>query len=274
MDPPLLPTSTLNCSSPAASWSSGCSAASTLGDNDRNVDAESATLVSAILARDTERVRLLLDAGVVLIKPDTWVLYEACLCGLEMLHLLLFDSDIDFNCPVPQENGEIILHFVLRTPRERFRDDKEDIVKLLLRTGANPFLPDRLGDTAIHFLAGDTRTAGSSTEGYRLLRLLLEDCPELRERCSEYINSKNNFNDTPLVIAVLYHNIECVQLLLDHGADPFEPGEFGMNALDFAAQREYSSIVRLLLDHITKHEGEERESAENKTLEMDHGSPC
>ncbi|KAF3760080.1 hypothetical protein M406DRAFT_335284 [Cryphonectria parasitica EP155] len=127
------------------------------------------------------------------------------------------------------------------TPRERFRDDKEDIVELLLCTGTDPLRRDRLGDTALHFLAGDTRPAGPSPEGYRLLRLLLEGCPEVRAPCLEHINSKNDFANTPLVVvvAVLYNHVECVQLLLEHGADPYEPGEFGITALEFAVERDY-----------------------------------
>lgn len=266
MDPPVSPTSTLGPGSPATSWSSGFSSAPTLAaDGGRVKIAESAALASNILARDTQRVRLLLDLGITLIKAHTWVLYDACLCGLEMLHLLLFGSDIDFNIPLAQGGGDTILHFVLRTPQERFRDSKEDIVRLLLRTGTNPFRCDQLGDTAFHLLAGNTTPVGSSTEGSRLLRLLLEDCPELQEPCLSSINNKNDFGDTPLIIAVLYNNIECAQLLLEHGADPFKLGEYGMTALDYAEEREYEEITGLLLGHMTDREQEERDAARNDT---------
>lgn len=230
--------------------------------------AESAALASNILARDAQRVRLLLDLGITLIRPHTWVLYDACLCGLEMLHLLLFGSNIDFNIPLTQGGGDTILHFVLRTPQERFRDSKEDIVKLLLRTGTNPFRCDQLGDTAFHLLAGDTRPAGSSTEGGRLLKLLLEDCPELQEPCLSSIDNKNDFGDTPLIIAVLYNNIECAQLLLKHGADPYKLGEYGMTALDYAVEREYTEIAGLLLGHMTGRGQEEQDGSETPAGEQ------
>ncbi|KAJ0123538.1 hypothetical protein J7T55_012003 [Diaporthe amygdali] len=175
------------------------------------------------------------------------------------------DCDIDFNVPLAQGGGDTVLHFVLRTPRERFQDSKEDIVKLLLRTGTNPLRCDRMGDTALHLLAGDTRPAGSLTEGSRLLRLLLEGCPELREPCSGSIDKKNDFGDTPLFVAILHNNIECARLLLKHGADPHELGEYGMTALDFAVERAYTEIAVLLLSHMTNREQEEREAAGNET---------
>ncbi|KAI7785361.1 hypothetical protein LA080_007195 [Diaporthe eres] len=228
MSAPVSPVSTLSPGSPAASWSSDCSSASTLVDNERDRDAESAALASAILVRDTERIQLLLDLGIAL------------------------------------DGGDTIFHFILSTPRERFQDDKDDVVKLLLRTGACSFRRDRLGDTPLHLLAGDKSPYGSSTDGGRLLESLLNDLPEVRELCSSYINSKNNYGDTPLVVAVLYNNIECVQLLLDHGADPYEPGEYGMTALDFAVQREYAEITELLLTHMAGREAVHREAAENR----------
>ncbi|KAH8747610.1 ankyrin repeat-containing domain protein, partial [Diaporthe sp. PMI_573] len=161
--------------------------------------------------------------------------------------------------------GDTILRFVLRTPQERFRDSKKDIVKLLLGTGTSPFRCDQLGDTPFHLLAGDTRPAGSSTEGGRLLKLLLGDCPELQEPCSGSINNKNEFGDTPLIMAVLYNNIECAQLLLKHGADPYKQGEFDMTASDYAVEREYTEIAGLLLGHITAREQEEQEAARSET---------
>lgn len=178
-----------------------------------------------------------------------------------MLHLLLFCSNIDFDVPLTQGGGDTILHFVLCTPQERFGDSQEDIVKLLLRTGMNPFRCDQLGDTVFHLLAGDTRPAGFSIEGGRLLKLLLQGCPELQEPCLGSINNKNDFGNTPLIIAVLYNNLECAQLLLKHGADPYKLGEYGMTSLDYAVEREYTEIAELLIGHMTGREQEEQDAA-------------
>lgn len=245
------PLSTLSTGSPTTSWSSSYTSARTSTDDSRAQIAESAALAATILARDIQRVELLLNLGVKLLRPHTWVLYDACLCGLEMLHPLLFNSDVDFNTPLSQGGGDTVLHFILRTPQERFQDAKEDIIKLLLRTGTNPFRHDQLGDTAFHILAGDARPAGSSTEGAKLLSLLLEGCPELREPCLDYINKTNDFGDTPLIIAVQYGNLDCAKLLLKHGADPYKLGEYGMTALDFAVEREYAELAGLLLGYMT-----------------------
>lgn len=267
MNSPISPVSTLSPGSPAASWSSDCSSALTLVNNERDRDAESAALASAILVQDIDRVRLLLDLGITLINPHTWVLYDTCLCNLELLHLLASNTNINFNVPLPQDGGNTIFHFILSTPRERFQDNKDDVIKLLLRTSSYSFQRDRLGDTPLHLLAGDNNPYGSSTDGGRLLGFLLNDFPEVRDLCSGYINSKNNYGDTPLVVAVLYNNIECVQLLLDHGADPHEPGEYGMTALDFAVQREYAEITELLLAHMAGREAEYSAAGDKQMLE-------
>lgn len=191
-------------------------------------------------------------------KPHAWVLYDVCLHGLEILRLLLSNTNIDFNISLPQESNNTILHFILHIPRERLQDNKEDVVKLLLRTGTSLLQRDRLGDTPLHLLAGD-----NTPDGGRLLKILFNDFSKLRELCSTYINSKNNYGNTPLVVAVLYNNIKCVQLLLDYRADPYSPGKYGMTALDFTGQMEYAEITALLLAHMAKREQEQQEAANN-----------
>jgi ankyrin repeat protein len=192
------------------------------------------------------------------VKPHAWVLYDVCLHGLEILRLLLSNTNIDFNISLPQESNNTILHFILHIPRERLQDNKEDVVKLLLRTGTSLLQRDRLGDTPLHLLAGD-----NTPDGGRLLKILFNDFSKLRELCSTYINSKNNYGNTPLVVAVLYNNIKCVQLLLDYRADPYSPGKYGMTALDFTGQMEYAEITALLLAHMAKREQEQQEAANN-----------
>lgn len=179
-----------------------------------------------------------------------------------MLHLLLRNGDIDFNILLLQDRGDTLLHFVLCTPREQFHDNKEDVVKLLLRTGVSPLQRDRLGDTALHLLAGDNRPAESSIDGGRLLLFLLDGLPELLKPILASINSKNNYSDIALVVATLYNNIKYIRLLLRHGANPYEPGENAMTALDFTMQRGYGDITELLLNHIVEGKREQQEAIE------------
>ncbi|KAK2051385.1 hypothetical protein LY76DRAFT_651337 [Colletotrichum caudatum] len=47
---------------------------------------------------------------------------------------------------------------------------------------------------------------------------------------------------TPLGVAILYNNLKCAELLLQHGADPNIPGEWGKTPLFFAGR---NSIERL-----------------------------
>ena len=119
------------------SWSSGYSSCSTLVDE--GVNSAEDLLVMSILEGDLARVNCFIDAGTWITEGYTWVLYYACLNGLDMLQALLASPYIDFNFQMPELDGDAILHLILRTPPHQFRDRKPDIVRVLIQNGVNRF---------------------------------------------------------------------------------------------------------------------------------------
>jgi ankyrin repeat protein len=59
----------------------------------------------------------------------------------------------------------------------------------------------------------------------------------------------NKPSSTALHAAAIVGNIEAVQTLLDHGADPSVMDQDNMTALDYAVRFEHSSLVALLASH-------------------------
>ena len=59
----------------------------------------------------------------------------------------------------------------------------------------------------------------------------------------------NKPSSTALHAAAIVGNIEAVQTLLDHGADPTMKDQDNMTALDYAVRFEHSSLVALLASH-------------------------
>jgi len=59
----------------------------------------------------------------------------------------------------------------------------------------------------------------------------------------------NKPSSTALHAAAIVGNIEAVQTLLDHGADPTIKDQDNMTALDYAVRFEHSSLVALLASH-------------------------
>lgn len=76
-----------------------------------------------------------------------------------------------------------------------------------------------------------------------------------RAACVLHINSRNwpilgnEFGNTPLTLAVLKNNTECVRLLLENGADPVCPGELDQTPLQLAVIRGHWEIVYMLLNY-------------------------
>jgi hypothetical protein len=196
---------------------------------------ESTSLVTAILAADTDRVRALVGIGVALSESHHWVLYQACLQGMDMLQAIVASRGVTLNEVVPDAHGDCLLHYILRTPSSRFSMDKTSIVKVLLDHGADPFSRDRHGDTSLHILAG------MNSEDHALLLLFLGSGGHSQ------LNRRNRYNDTPLIVAVLYDHHRAARALLEHGADPHARGERGMSAMEFALQSGNSEMVDLLL---------------------------
>lgn len=195
---------------------------------------ESTSLAMGILAGDTDRVRMLVAIGVTLSKSHHWVLYQACIQGVDMLQAVVAGRGVTLNAVVPDAHGDCLLHYILRTPSTKFSSDKTSIVKVLLEHGAEPFAHDRHGDTPLHILAG------MNSEDHALLLLFLQFSSHT------HINNCNRYGDTALIVAVLYDHYHAAKALLEHGADPNARGEGGKSAMDFALQYGDSGMVGLL----------------------------
>ncbi|KAH8752798.1 ankyrin repeat-containing domain protein, partial [Diaporthe sp. PMI_573] len=169
----------------------------------------------------------------------------ACLQGGDILQACLASSDVDLNSPLPDESGDNIFHRILLIPADQFEDGKGEVIKSLLRNGADPLTRNGLGDNILHILAGSTEK-----ESHDLLSFLLgediNDLSDVRSACSEAIDQQNDFGDTPLIVAVLYNQWPAVQLLLRRGVDMQVRGEFDMTALEFAISRGYHDIIDVL----------------------------
>ncbi|KAH8747079.1 hypothetical protein F5883DRAFT_387722, partial [Diaporthe sp. PMI_573] len=149
---------------------------------------------------------------------ESGAIYLACLQGGDILQAHIASSDVDVNRPLPGEFGDTMFHKILRIPADQFQYSKCEVIKLLLRNGADPLARDRLGDNLLHILAGSPEP-----ESHELLSFILDedanDFSEISSGCKECINQQNDFGDTPLIVAVLYNQRFCVELLLRSGAD-------------------------------------------------------
>lgn len=119
--------------SPAGSWSN-----SSPRLLDFDADRATGLLTTSILNGDLEQIQSLIEAGASVTEHHTWVLYYTCLEGLDIVQALLASPRIDFNIPVPELEGDAILHLILRTSPSHFRGCKKDIVKILIQNGVNP----------------------------------------------------------------------------------------------------------------------------------------
>ncbi|KAK1990621.1 hypothetical protein LX36DRAFT_754050 [Colletotrichum falcatum] len=145
---------------------------------------------------------------------------------------------------------------------------KSATLRHVLRKNTNLFLRDSIGDSILHTLAGDfgPLDLSSETEGFEILTQFFDIGtsgfgPLVKSCCLSMINSQNDghhiteegvaepFMHTPLGVAILYNNLKCAELLLQHGADPNIPGEWGRTPLFFADRNSSEEAVRLLVDY-------------------------
>ena len=92
-----------------------------------------------------------------------------------------------------------------------------DLVHQLIAKDADVNKP---GWTPLHYAASGAKPL--------IMRILLEH--------SAYIDAESPNGSTPLMMAAMYGNAECVKILLDAGADPSLKNQLGLTASDFARQ--------------------------------------
>jgi hypothetical protein len=82
---------------------------------------------------------------------------------------------------LPDRSGDNLFHSILRIPADEFQDGKGEVIKSLLRSGADPVARNRLGDNILHILAGSTER-----ESHDLLSFLLDVCHGRRPAGTPY----------------------------------------------------------------------------------------
>ncbi|KAH7000871.1 ankyrin repeat-containing domain protein [Ilyonectria destructans] len=232
-------------------------------------------LVHGVLAGDVARVRRLSMLGFSIPAADSWVVYQACLQGVKMMHALSENPRSKLNRVMPWQMGDRTLHFVLRTPSDRFLGTKINVIAFLIQNGAHPLERDRQGNTALHILA-EVPTQ-SDTDGFGIIKALLEKyvnefiSDSTRDACISSIDSRNipleaGEGNTALMNAVIHGHVDCVRVLLEHGANPHSIGPLYQPPLYHAVKRDFPAVAGLLLQYgaVTTTEIEE----EIRSLEM------
>lgn len=202
-------------------------------------DNDSVVLAMGILRGNVSNVEALVHLGATISERHRWTLYQACLVGSDMMKALLVSPEICSNICDPDESGDAILHFVLRTPCTRFSTSKMQVVQLLLEHGADLFQPDRLGETSLHILA-----AMSGEEEVQIFRTIL-----FSSRPVPCLDHQNHYGDTALIVASICGHLEAARLLLSVGADPNIMGEDGMVAAQYAYQQGNLGMLDLLQEY-------------------------
>lgn len=62
-----------------------------------------------------------------------------------------------------------------------------------------------------------------------------------------YINIRDDFLDTPLIIASRWGSVSIVEFLIDNGAEVKATNRLGRTALDYALRGQHIEVIRLLL---------------------------
>ena len=112
-----------------------------------------------------------------------------------ILKLFLDESDSEIDLNIKNSNGWTAIKLAARRSLEK-------CVEVLLSHGADPNIADNEKFTALH----------NAVVNVDILKLLLSKCSD--------VNARNNKGETPLYSAVEKGNVESVNSLLEHNADP------------------------------------------------------
>ena len=108
-----------------------------------------------------------------------------------------------------------------------------DIVKWLIKKGANVNAKNRKEHTALHLAVHNAHK--------EVIRYLIQQGAD--------INATEHEGDTPLAWAAYKRQIEVVKQLIELGANIHSQNNFGNTPLHWAAEKGYTDIVKLLIDY-------------------------
>ena len=121
-----------------------------------------------------------------------------------------------------------------------------DCVRELLSNGADPHLRNSAWKTPLHLAAA---IPWNNPSGSQTVSVLLD----FGARC----DVRDRYGNTPLHLAVEAGNLESIEILLAHGADPFQPNSMGEAPLDRALLRRHPAIGERMLELVGRIEGVE-----------------
>ena len=113
-----------------------------------------------------------------------------------------------------------------------------DLVKQLIDKDADV---NKSGWAPLHYAASGAKSL--------VISMLLEH--------SAYIDAESPNGSTPLMMAALYGNADCVKILLEAGADPTLKNQQGLNAADFANRASRTDSL-LLIDAAVSQRGKDK----------------
>lgn len=163
-------------------------------------------------------------ANVILKHLKTITIHEACAAGLtEQVSVMLSHQ--------PTIMDELSSHgFSPLGIASHF--GKEDIVRLLLRNGADPNEPSQNGYQVYPLHAA----LGSNNDS--IAKMLIEAGAE--------VNVMQSSRITPLHLAAQQGNIDIIILLLEHGADISIRTDMGQTPAELASERGFNEIAEIL----------------------------
>ncbi|XP_007533810.1 ankyrin repeat family A protein 2 isoform X2 [Erinaceus europaeus] len=110
------------------------------------------------------------------------------------------------------------------------------VVEFLLQNGADPQLLGKGRESALSL---------ACSKGYAdIVKMLLD--------CGVDVNEYDWNGGTPLLYAVHGNHVQCVQMLLERGADPTIETDSGYNSMDLAVALGYRSVQQVIESHLLK----------------------
>ncbi len=143
--------------------------------------------------------------------------------------LLRYSADVD----AVSDSGSTPIRSACYIVRQGLHTSHLDIIKCLVRAGANAEQPNHFGGTCLI----------NSVQSPDLTKFLIDSGVDL--------NAADVQHKTALHYAVQENRLETVKMLLSNGADPFMPNKFGDDALRTACLRGSLNIFNYLLEKVT-----------------------
>jgi ankyrin repeat protein len=143
---------------------------------------------------------------------------------------------------------------------EASKAQKVETIGFLLDKGANATAKNRLGETALHFVAG----WGHPDLLARLISMGAD------------INAVTKYGQAPLHIAAQYGHVPAAATLIDEGAQMVAPGTESVTPLHIAAIYGHSKMVEFLLSQNADVEARacNRDTALHRAAQMGHDEIC